>query len=168
MCCGDPSITDHFRGRTALAVLLKPKPSERWLLVTEAFHMPRAIGRFRAAGFQVERIQQHFRTGGSSHSFPPYAGASRHVTLHGSCATRAAKVHALPNPATTRPDFHRISSLPARVGYPFPVAQPGDRRDHLRYKAAGERQNAPNPLEAFQGLPAGLGSGPSRGEECNE
>ena len=57
-------------------------------------------------------------------------------------------------------------SLPSQRGLEtFPVAQPGDRRDHLRYKAAGERQNAPNPLEAFQGLPAGLGSGPSRGEE---
>jgi uncharacterized SAM-binding protein YcdF (DUF218 family) len=36
------------------AALLKPKPSERWLLVTSAMHMPRAIGCFRLAGFQVE------------------------------------------------------------------------------------------------------------------
>jgi uncharacterized SAM-binding protein YcdF (DUF218 family) len=36
------------------AALLKPKPRERWLLVTEAFHMPRAVGCFRVAGFQVE------------------------------------------------------------------------------------------------------------------
>jgi uncharacterized SAM-binding protein YcdF (DUF218 family) len=36
------------------AALLKPKPNERWLLVTLAWHMPRAVGCFRSAGFQVE------------------------------------------------------------------------------------------------------------------
>jgi uncharacterized SAM-binding protein YcdF (DUF218 family) len=34
--------------------LANPKPSERWLLVTSAQHMPRAIGSFRQAGFAVE------------------------------------------------------------------------------------------------------------------
>jgi uncharacterized SAM-binding protein YcdF (DUF218 family) len=32
----------------------KPKPGERWLLVTSAYHMPRSIGLFRKAGFDVE------------------------------------------------------------------------------------------------------------------
>ncbi|HET7888614.1 MAG TPA: YdcF family protein [Bradyrhizobium sp.] len=31
-----------------------PKPGERWLLVTSAYHMPRSIGLFRKAGFQIE------------------------------------------------------------------------------------------------------------------
>jgi uncharacterized SAM-binding protein YcdF (DUF218 family) len=31
-----------------------PKPGERWLLVTSAFHMPRSVGLFRKAGFNVE------------------------------------------------------------------------------------------------------------------
>jgi len=30
-----------------------PKPGETWLLVTSAFHMPRAVGCFRAAGFPI-------------------------------------------------------------------------------------------------------------------
>ena len=34
--------------------LVKPKPGERWLLVTSAMHMPRAMGAFRKAGFEVE------------------------------------------------------------------------------------------------------------------
>jgi uncharacterized SAM-binding protein YcdF (DUF218 family) len=36
------------------AEMIKPKRSERWLLVTGASHMPRAIGSFRKAGFEVE------------------------------------------------------------------------------------------------------------------
>jgi uncharacterized SAM-binding protein YcdF (DUF218 family) len=35
------------------AMIAKPKPGEVWVLVTSAFHMPRAVGCFRAAGFQV-------------------------------------------------------------------------------------------------------------------
>lgn len=34
--------------------LINPKPGERWLLVTSAQHMPRAIGCFRKVGFAVE------------------------------------------------------------------------------------------------------------------
>ncbi|MBI3705717.1 MAG: YdcF family protein [Rhizobiales bacterium] len=34
--------------------LVQPKPGERWLLVTSAQHMPRAVGCFRRIGFAVE------------------------------------------------------------------------------------------------------------------
>jgi uncharacterized SAM-binding protein YcdF (DUF218 family) len=34
--------------------LAMPKPGERWLLVTSAYHMPRSVGLFRKAGFPVE------------------------------------------------------------------------------------------------------------------
>jgi uncharacterized SAM-binding protein YcdF (DUF218 family) len=36
------------------AEMIKPKQSERWLLVTGASHLPRAIGSFRRVGFEVE------------------------------------------------------------------------------------------------------------------
>jgi hypothetical protein len=48
------------------AALLKPKPSERWLLITAAMHMSRAVGCFRAAGFQVTPYPVEFMTRGRS------------------------------------------------------------------------------------------------------
>jgi uncharacterized SAM-binding protein YcdF (DUF218 family) len=47
--------------------MAQPKPGERWLLVTSAQHMPRAVGSFRAAGFPVEaypvayQVEWHLR-----------------------------------------------------------------------------------------------------------
>jgi uncharacterized SAM-binding protein YcdF (DUF218 family) len=45
------------------ADMVKPKPGERWLLVTSAFHMPRSIGLFRKAGFTVEAYPVDWRLG---------------------------------------------------------------------------------------------------------
>jgi uncharacterized SAM-binding protein YcdF (DUF218 family) len=42
--------------------LVKPKPGERWLLVTSGWHMPRAVGCFRRAGFPVEAYPVDWRT----------------------------------------------------------------------------------------------------------
>ncbi|UFW47117.1 MULTISPECIES: YdcF family protein [Bradyrhizobium] len=36
--------------------LASPAPGDRWLLVTSAYHMPRAVGLFRKAGFPVEPV----------------------------------------------------------------------------------------------------------------
>jgi len=44
--------------------LAAPKAGERWLLVTSAFHMPRAVGLFRKAGFDVEPYPVDWRVGG--------------------------------------------------------------------------------------------------------
>lgn len=43
--------------------IVKPKPGERWLLVTSAYHMPRAMGLFRNAGFAVEAYPVDWKTG---------------------------------------------------------------------------------------------------------
>jgi uncharacterized SAM-binding protein YcdF (DUF218 family) len=43
--------------------LVKPKAGERWLLVTSAWHMPRAVGCFRQIGFPVEAYPVGWRTG---------------------------------------------------------------------------------------------------------
>jgi uncharacterized SAM-binding protein YcdF (DUF218 family) len=56
-------------------IIAAPKPSEKWLLVTTAFHMPRAIGAFRAVGFPVRADPVDFL--GS----PPNAGDRRQAVL---------------------------------------------------------------------------------------
>jgi uncharacterized SAM-binding protein YcdF (DUF218 family) len=50
-----------------------PKPGERWLLVTSAYHMPRAIAAFRAAGFPVEACPVDWRTRGPIDAWAPFA-----------------------------------------------------------------------------------------------
>lgn len=42
--------------------LVNPKPTERWLVVTSAQHMPRAVGCFRKAGFPVEAYPVEWHT----------------------------------------------------------------------------------------------------------
>jgi uncharacterized SAM-binding protein YcdF (DUF218 family) len=53
--------------------LALPKPGERWLLITSAFHMPRAVGLFRKAGFAVEAYPVDWRVGGRSDLFRCFA-----------------------------------------------------------------------------------------------
>lgn len=57
-------------------VLAKPKPHERWLLVTSAHHMPRSIGAFRQAGFPIEAYPVDFRTRGTSDLVRPFQSVS--------------------------------------------------------------------------------------------
>ena len=52
--------------------LVKPKPGERWLLVTSAHHMPRSVGIFRKAGFPVEAHPVDFRTRGEADLATPF------------------------------------------------------------------------------------------------
>ena len=52
--------------------LADPKPGERWLLVTSAYHMPRAIGIFRRAGFAVEAYPVDWRTRGKVDLMMPF------------------------------------------------------------------------------------------------
>jgi len=44
------------------AAIVRPEPTQRWLLVTSAFHMPRAIGVFEKAGFDVVADPVAYRT----------------------------------------------------------------------------------------------------------
>ncbi len=44
--------------------LLRPQPGQTWVLVTSAFHMPRSMGLFRKAGFDVVAWPVDYRTPG--------------------------------------------------------------------------------------------------------
>lgn len=61
-------LEDRSRNTVENAVftraLVNPNPNERWLLVTSAAHMPRAIGTFRQAGFPIEAYPVDWRTTG--------------------------------------------------------------------------------------------------------
>ena len=47
--------------------LVNPRPGEAWLLVTSAFHMPRSMGLFREAGFEVVAWPADYRTAGTEY-----------------------------------------------------------------------------------------------------
>lgn len=53
---------DTYENAQFTARMVKPGPNQRWLLVTSAWHMPRAIGCFRRAGFAVEPWPVDYRT----------------------------------------------------------------------------------------------------------
>lgn len=62
--------------------LVDPKPGERWLLVTSAWHMPRAMGVFRKAGFQVEAFPVDFLSAGAPADYlRPYRKAARGLDI---------------------------------------------------------------------------------------
>ena len=62
-------VEDRSRTTFENAVLSRaiadPKPGERWLLVTSAWHMPRSVGVFRKAGFAVTPYPVDYRTAGT-------------------------------------------------------------------------------------------------------
>jgi uncharacterized SAM-binding protein YcdF (DUF218 family) len=69
-------IEDKARNTHENAVFSKavaqPKPGERWLLVTSAYHMPRSVGVFRQAGFAVEPHPVDWRTVGKGDLYMPF------------------------------------------------------------------------------------------------
>lgn len=66
---GQATYEDQARNTWDNAVLtralVQPKPGEVWLLVTSASHMPRSIGVFRKAGWEVVPWPVNYRTGRS-------------------------------------------------------------------------------------------------------
>jgi uncharacterized SAM-binding protein YcdF (DUF218 family) len=62
------TLEDRSRNTAENAIyskaLAQPKPGERWLIVTSALHMPRAVGAFRRAGFAVEAYPVDYQTNG--------------------------------------------------------------------------------------------------------
>jgi uncharacterized SAM-binding protein YcdF (DUF218 family) len=68
LAAGRVTVEDQSRNTFENALFSKriaaPKAGERWLLLTSAYHVPRAMGMFRAAGFPVEAYPVDWRTRG--------------------------------------------------------------------------------------------------------
>jgi uncharacterized SAM-binding protein YcdF (DUF218 family) len=62
-------------------LIAQPKPGERWLLVTSAFHMPRSIAAFRAAGFPVEACPADWRTRGPNDARRPFTSFTEGLVM---------------------------------------------------------------------------------------
>jgi uncharacterized SAM-binding protein YcdF (DUF218 family) len=56
--------------------VLQPKPGQRFLLVTSAYHMARSVGLFRKAGFDVIPYPVDYRTRGNLADLKPMSPAS--------------------------------------------------------------------------------------------
>ncbi|BBK31971.1 uncharacterized SAM-binding protein YcdF (DUF218 family) [Stella humosa] len=93
-----------------------PGPDDRWLLVTSAFHMPRAVGCFRRLGWDVVPYPTDFMTtgrGGLSFGFNLKAGLERtHLAVKEWLALAAYRLldHTdtlFPGPLTTGPSAAR-------------------------------------------------------------
>jgi uncharacterized SAM-binding protein YcdF (DUF218 family) len=57
--------------------LVQPGDGEKWLLVTSAWHMPRAIGAFRQAGFPVIAYPVDFRSTGPHYAWRAFSEVAR-------------------------------------------------------------------------------------------
>lgn len=63
---------DTYENAVFTKKILNPEPEDRWLLVTSAYHMPRAVGAFRKAGFTVVPFPVDFRTRNAGDLFRPF------------------------------------------------------------------------------------------------
>jgi len=61
--------------------LVKPSPGETWLLVTSAWHMPRAMGIFRKVGFPVTPYPVDYLSYGNARDFAPSPSVLDHLTM---------------------------------------------------------------------------------------
>ena len=67
--------------------MVKPKDGERWVMVTSAFHMPRSVGLFRKAGFEVEPYPVDWRVGGRV-TYGTFQRRRRGTGAHRPCGAR--------------------------------------------------------------------------------
>jgi uncharacterized SAM-binding protein YcdF (DUF218 family) len=68
----DDRSRDTAENASFTKAIAAPRPGERWLLVTSAHHMPRAVGTFRRVGFNVEAYPVDWRTRGEADLLRPF------------------------------------------------------------------------------------------------
>lgn len=71
-----------FENAVLTRAMVEPQPGERWLIVTSAWHMPRSVGIFRRAGWEVIAYPTDFETRGTDRElWRPILPASRGLDL---------------------------------------------------------------------------------------
>lgn len=71
-----------FENAVLTKAIVRPQPGETWLLVTSAWHMPRSVGIFRRAGWEVVPYPTDFETRGRHHElWRPILPVSRGLDL---------------------------------------------------------------------------------------
>jgi uncharacterized SAM-binding protein YcdF (DUF218 family) len=68
------------------AAVVHPAPGQRWFLVTSGFHMPRSMGLFEKAGFDVVAYPVAFRTLGPDHPISWWLGAADNLRVFSTAA----------------------------------------------------------------------------------
>jgi len=63
------------------AAIVHPQPDQNWLIVTSAYHMPRAMGLFRKAGFNAIADPVDYRTMGRPADWRPNANLPHGLVL---------------------------------------------------------------------------------------
>ena len=61
--------------------IARPRPEETWLLITSAFHMPRAVGCFRRVGWNVVPYPVDYTTDGDYQTAPPGGFSASLISL---------------------------------------------------------------------------------------
>ncbi|HVU21612.1 MAG TPA: YdcF family protein [Hyphomicrobium sp.] len=67
---------DTYENAVFTKNILHPAPDDRWLLITSAYHMPRAVGAFRQAGFDVIPFPVDFRTRDAGDLLRPFGNVA--------------------------------------------------------------------------------------------
>lgn len=84
------SARNTFENATETFARIQPKAGETYLLVTSAFHMPRAVGAFRQAGWTgLLPYPVDFRTQGAADRWRPFAAASNGLKRFDTAAREA-------------------------------------------------------------------------------
>ncbi|EAU42799.1 hypothetical protein FP2506_08156 [Fulvimarina pelagi HTCC2506] len=75
----DGKARDTFENAVYAKALADPQPGETWLLVTSAYHMPRAMGCFRTVGFDVVPYPVDYRTPEGADVWRPSTATTRNL-----------------------------------------------------------------------------------------
>ncbi|MGE0108547.1 MAG: YdcF family protein, partial [Bdellovibrionales bacterium] len=62
--------------------LVKPQKGQKWILLTSAYHLPRAVSAFEKEGWQVLPVASDFFTDGAVHFMPSFNLAYQFRLIH--------------------------------------------------------------------------------------